>query len=319
MINSSLLKNNEIQVEPIELGESKFSSGRFNIMDIVFRRWSSLLQDTLYSKMDLIFDVTSENVEKMRFEKFLRSVSKQPIYIFETFNKIKGLLVIDNSFFLNFVLNTKVDNKLGGSSLDRMMKEHQKDLLALVKPMLDDFEKSWLNIAEVKLKLNRVTIYPHRAEVMLPYEYCFVGCLKFDVNDIKTKILLCLPFSGLEAVLSHNERKKLLAPESMEYYIPHIKQHFLDILEKADHSVVAELGKADLSEIKGNLEIGQVIPIQIKDDLVTIKINGTPVLQGETGESDGFYSVKVIRGIEDKKPSGINKKRKFNQIKWPNQ
>ena len=32
--------------------------------------------------------------------------------------------------------------------------------------LLDDFEKSWLNIANVNLNLNRVTIYPHRAEVI---------------------------------------------------------------------------------------------------------------------------------------------------------
>jgi len=199
------------------------------------------------------------------------------------------------------------------------MKEHQKDLLALVRPMVVDFEKSWLNIAEVKLNLNRVTIYPHRAEIMLPYEYCFVGRIKLCVKDLKSQILLCLPYSGLEPLLSPIERKKVLAPESIEYYFPHVKQHFLDILEKTDHLVVAELGKADLSDAKGKLEVGQVIPMQNKDDLVTIKINGTPVLQGSTGESDGNFSVQVVRGIEEKKPSSIQQKREFKEVTWPGQ
>ena len=34
--------------------------------------------------------------------------------------------------------------------------------------------------------LNRVTIYPHRAEVMLPYEYCFVTRVTLSVKDIKS-------------------------------------------------------------------------------------------------------------------------------------
>jgi len=38
-----------------------------------------------------------------------------------------------------------------------------------------------------------------------------------------------------------------------------------------------------------------------KENLATISINGTPSLQGYTGESDGHYSVQVTRRIEDKK------------------
>ena len=77
-------KKDEISVESIELGETHFLSGKFHLMDIVFRRWSNLLQNTFYSEMDLMVDVSSEKVEKMRFEDFFKYVSKQPIYIFET-------------------------------------------------------------------------------------------------------------------------------------------------------------------------------------------------------------------------------------------
>ena len=79
-----------------------------------------------------------------------------------------------------------------------------------------------------------------------------------------------MPYSGLEPVLSLLDRKRVLAPESLDYYSPHVKKHFKDILEKTEHSVVAEIGKADLSETNGNLEVGQVIPLQTKEGLVTI-------------------------------------------------
>ncbi len=314
-----MTKKDDISVESLELGETHFLSGKFHLMDIVFRRWSNLLQNTFYSEMDLMVDVLSENVEKMRFENFFSSLSKQPIYIFETLNKSKGLLVIDNSFFIQLVLNTKVEKKLGSASLDRLMNEHQSDLLSLIRPMMENFEESWLNIAEVNINLNRVTIYPHRAEVMLPYEYCFVTRVKLSVKDIQSDILLCLPYSGLEPVLSSLDRKKVLAPESLDYYSPHVKQHFLNILEKTEHSVVAEIGLADLSETEGELKVGQVIPLHSKDGLVTLKINGKPVLQGNTGESDGHYSVQVVRGIEDKKPSSIQQNREFKKVLWPSQ
>ena len=105
-----------------------------------------------------------------------------------------------------------------------------------------------------------------------------------------------MPYAALISLLSPLEKKKIIEPESMDNYFPHIKQHLVDLLGKTEYSVVAELGKADLSEAKGKLTKGQILPLQNKDGLVTIRINGTPVLQGSTGETAGHYSVQVIRG-----------------------
>ncbi len=313
-----MLHQTDIPVKPYELAEAQFNTGRFHIMDIVFRRWGALLQETLYAKMGMMLEVSTENVVQLRFEKFLDSVKKQPIYIFETLNHSRGLLLVDKSFF-DLALNGKAEPTEDSLSLIQMMKENQQKLLKLISTMIDDFEKSWLNIAAVELKLNRVTIYPSRANVMLPYEYCLVGRVQLSLNGIQTSIQLCLPYAALESVLRPFENKKLLEPESMVYYFPQVKEHFKDLLEKTEYSVVAELGKADLRAAKGKLEKGQVLPLLNKDALVTIQINGTPALKGSSGESSGHYSVQVIRGTEDKKPSAIQQKREFKQVSWPTQ
>jgi len=313
-----MLHQTDIPVKPYELAEAQFNTGRFHIMDIVFRRWAALLQETLYAKMGMMLEVSNENVVQLRFEKFLDSVKKQPIYIFETLNHSRGLLLVDKSFF-DLALNGKAEPTEDSLSLVQMMKENQQKLLKLISTMIDDFEKSWLNIAAVELKLNRVTIYPSRANVMLPYEYCLAGRVQLSLNGIQTSIQLCLPYAALESVLRPFENKKLLEPESMVYYFPQVKEHFKDLLEKTEYSVVAELGKADLRAAKGKLEKGQVLPLLNKDALVTIRINGTPTLKGSSGESSGHYSVQVIRGTEDKKPSAIQQKREFKQVAWPTQ
>ncbi|MEC8980235.1 MAG: FliM/FliN family flagellar motor switch protein [SAR324 cluster bacterium] len=313
-----MLHQTDIPVKPYELAEAQFNTGRFHIMDIVFRRWAALLQETLYAKMGMMLEVSNENVVQLRFEKFLDSVKKQPIYIFETLNHSRGLLLVDKSLF-DLALNGKAEQTEDSLSLVQMMKENQQKLLKLISTMIDDFEKSWLNIAAVELKLNRVTIYPSRANVMLPYEYCLAGRVQLSLNGIQTSIQLCLPYAALESVLRTYENKKLLEPESMVYYFPQVKEHFKDLLEKTEYSVVAELGKADLRAAKGKLEKGQVLPLLNKDALVTIRINGTPTLKGSSGESSGHYSVQVIRGTEDKKPSAIKQKREFKQVAWPTQ
>ena len=313
-----MLHQTDIPIKPFELAETQFNIGRFHIMDIVFRRWATLMQETLYAKMGMMIGVTAENVVRMRFENFLDSVEKQPIYIFETLNHSRGFLLVDKSFF-DLALNGRVDSNAEDLSLVKMMKKNQQKLLKLVVMLIDGFKKSWSNIAEIELKLNRVTIYPSRANIMLPYEYCFAGRVKLSLNDFQTNIQLCMPYAALVSVLRPLENKKIIEPETMAYYFPQAKEHFKDLLEKSEYSVVAELGKADLRETKGKLEKGQVLPLLNKDGLATIRINGTPALQGCTGESSGHYSVQVIRGTDEKKPSTIQQKREFKQLAWPTQ
>ena len=79
------------------------------------------------------------------------------------------------------------------------------------------------------------------------------------------------------------------------------------------------MGNSDLGETKGKLEVGQLLPLLGKENLGTIRINGTPALQGYTGESEGHYSIQVTRRIEDKKPSAIQEEMAFKQVTWPSQ
>ena len=348
-----MLHKTEIAYKPFELAETNYSTGRFHLMDVVVRRWSSLIQETLYERIGVMFDVSVQNVEKHRFEEFFSSISKQPIYIFETHNQSRGLFLVDNAFFNVYVLKnyseeialdpdkdyshgglvgglydtikneiTSAGSKMGGEKvlkrqpLVQLMREHQKSLLALVRPIINDFERSWLNIAPVELNLNRVTIYPYRAKVMLPYEYCLLFSIKLSSGEFNSNFSLCLPLTGIDPLLTPTEKNKLIEPESMEYYFPHVKKHFNDLLDNMEYSVVAELGSTDLSGIHGRIEEGQVLPLENRDGTVTIRINGSPVLKGTTGESDGNYSVRVIRGIDDKKPSSIQQNREFKQADW---
>jgi Flagellar motor switch protein len=151
---------------------------------------------------------------------------------------------------------------------------------------------------------------------MLPYEYCLLFRIKLSSGESNSHFSLCMPLTGIDPLQTPIEKKKLIEPESMEYYFPHVKKHFNDLLGNIEYSVVAELGSTDLSGVYGRLEEGQVLPLENRDGTVTIKINGSPVLKGTTGESDGSYSVRVIRGIDEKKPSSIQQNREFKEAAW---
>ena len=101
-----MLHKTDIAYKPLELAETKYSTGRFHLLDVVVRRWSSLVQENLYERIGVMFDVSVQNVEQNRFEEFFSSISEQPIYIFETQNQSKGLFLVDNAFFNVYVLKS---------------------------------------------------------------------------------------------------------------------------------------------------------------------------------------------------------------------
>jgi len=50
-----MLHRTDIPVKTFELAEVHLTTGRHQLMDVVFRRWASLLQDRLYAKKNLMF------------------------------------------------------------------------------------------------------------------------------------------------------------------------------------------------------------------------------------------------------------------------
>ena len=69
-----MLHKTEIKYKPFELAETKYSTGRFHLMDVVVRRWSSLIQETLYERIGVMFDVSVQNVQQNPFTRTRTSI-----------------------------------------------------------------------------------------------------------------------------------------------------------------------------------------------------------------------------------------------------
>ena len=92
-----------------------------------------------------------------------------------------------------------------GETLEELMKNHQKKILAMVRPFIRDFERSWTKIGEYPLELKRITTHPKRAQVMLPFERCLVFQVELVIGEKTTSLTLGIPFSELHTKLSDFE------------------------------------------------------------------------------------------------------------------
>ena len=164
-------------------------------MDLVARRWAILLEDTLYSELRMMSTTASRPVVWTRFEDLCDPAMERPIFIFETQQKGKALLLLESDFVRS--VTSSADSEDQGDPLEEVMKNHQKKILAMVRPFIKDFERSWTKIGEYPLELKRITTHPKRAQVMLPFERCLVFQVELHIGEMNTALILGIPFSEI--------------------------------------------------------------------------------------------------------------------------
>ncbi len=286
-------ESDNIEVEPYEIGEAEYETGRFAWMDIVSRRWASLLETTLYEQLGLLFDVQAQQVVWMRFGNLLQHVRTQPIYILEVNQTARGVLILDNAF----VQSTMAKHIPEGQDVDleQFMSQSHGTLQKLLESMGQDFEKSWTRINDFSLRFKRVTTSKHRARVLLPHERCLILRLTFQTADSgASEVILALPFTAMHKTLRRLESGKVLAPESVDSYYEGIEEQLQRLLTGAQHELVAEMGTVDLREAGGTLRPGQVLPLHNSGGKVLVRLNGRPALIAKMGQSQKHYAVQVL-------------------------
>ena len=272
----------QLEIETHSLVEAQLSSGRYRSLDLVARRWAILLEDTLYSELRMMSTTESRPVVWTRFEDLCDPAMERPIFIFETQQKGKALLLLESDFVRS--VTSSADSEDQGDPLEEVMKNHQKKILAMVRPFIKDFERSWTKIGEYPLELN-------------------------------TALTLVIPFSELHTSLSDFENCRVLPPESLDHYHENNEQELLQVLEESKHSVSAKLGTLKLGKGIAKLEEGEVLPIE-SDGQVTLEINGIPCFQGSLGSTGPKYSVQVQNKIQNQSRSPLSQDGEFKSIEW---
>ena len=303
-----------LEVEKHSLVEAQLSTGVYPWLDLVVRRWAMLLEDTLYYELRIMSATRGLPVVWKRFEDFLNHDKELPIFVFETAQKRKALLLLEVPF-LRFLTRRRDSKGEADPTLQDMLKNHQKRLLTMIRPFIRDFERSWEKIGEYPLKIKRITTHPKRAQVMLPYERCLVIQVELKMGEFKTRLTLGLPLSEFHSFLTDTESQRVLPPESLDHYHKDIEQKLFQILSSSSHSFSAQLGTIDLRDTGGKLVEGQVVSMN-SEGRDTLVVNGTHAFEGELGTSGGKYSVQVKSRLQKEKRSALNQAEDFKRVNW---
>ena len=128
----------QLEIEEHSLVEAHLSTGRYRWLDLIVRLWAILLEDTLYSELRMVSHTEGKTVVWTRFVDLCDPFSEQPIFIFETRQQGKALLLLETPFVRYITQQNNADSQ-PEAPLEEVMKNHQKKMLAMVRPFIRDF------------------------------------------------------------------------------------------------------------------------------------------------------------------------------------
>jgi flagellar motor switch protein FliM len=310
------------EIEDFSFAEAEINVGRFRWLDVVMRRWANQLESTLFDHLHSVFEIEAVTVIWTRFNDVLKMLGDQPMYIFESDQKGKGLLILDNTI-AQACINRDPDALENTDPLDvtELNSEKQKLLFDIVSQIVTDLEGCWLNIGELPLHLKRITTHPMRAKVMLPFERCVLGTVRFRSEGFESYLIICIPYSVVHPILSKLDDRKVLPPESMDHFLEDVENYLQQLLLDTRYEVKAELGTVELGDRGGVLlKVGQVLPISVPyAGKAIVKINDLPMMIGEAGNSNGKFSVQVTDDFDTLRQTTQSTQKSFQNLHWGNQ
>lgn len=303
-------------VEPYSFHDAeRIRYGRFPIMDTVLYRWARKIEETLFDKFRAELYAGASVVEEMKFSSFFASLKRpRPIYTF-TMDPFQGegLFVLDNRF-ASLCLGGPAKAAPAGT---RLGPHNHRQLQAVVQAMMDDFDRCWADVLQVKTHLKKLTTYLFRARILNAHEPCFVAQIHLSGGQISSRLTWCFPRVMLESALARLSEPNIV-PSLFPDRIPLPKGDPGQLIDQVPYTVGVTLGKVKIRIGGHELRVGNVLPVEseVGADAV-VDVNGRPLLVGTVGEVEGRYAVRLTGSYAERLRQYRTEPGPFREIQWP--
>lgn len=301
-----------MQIESYRFNDAeRLRFGKFPALDTVIYRWARGIEEGVYRDLGLQAYVGASVVEEMRFGEFFASLKRpRPIYTL-ALDPLPGLglLVLDNRFTRACLHGS------GGRQL-RLTPDNQARLQRIVQGLLGSFDAAWGGVHEVHTQLRKVTTFLFRARLYNAYEPCLVAQLHLSGERLSARLMLCLPRFMLAPVLKRIRQTPVIP--SLDPHGPARTASAELMLGDLRYEVGASLGSITATLHPDEFRVGSVFPIAAHaGGAVVLDVNGTPLLLGEAGESNGRFAVRVTGAYRPAAREEHAEPAAFQRISWP--
>ncbi len=277
--------------------QEKVMRGRMPALDMIHERFARFSQSYLESLLGRIIQVDINSTEMMKYGKFINSLPVPTSLSIFSMNPLQGsaVMVIESR-----IVFTAIDILFGGDGKKKVKIEgreftsiEQRIIKKMAVALLKDLEKAWSSLYRISAKLIKTEINPQFAGIVPLSVTVLVSSFEVELDEIKGNILLAVPYSLVEPVVS-----KLNAGfqgDQLDLNDSRWPSILKESLKEVRLEVGVELGVSGLTlgELL-NLRVGSVLPLnKHTTDELEIKVAGSTKFKGYPGLLRGNKAVQV--------------------------
>ena len=286
-------------VRPYNLAtQERIVRGRMPTLEIINERFARLLRIGLFNFLRRSAEVSVGTVRVSKYSEFIRNLVVPTNLNLAHMKPLRGtsLFVLDPG--LVFLL---VDNLFGGDGRFHTRVEgrdftqtEQRIIQRILEIIFETYEKSWEPVYPVKFEYIRSEMNTQFANIATPNEVVVSTTFTIELGPVSGEMHLCMPYSMIEPI--RDILTSSLQGETLE-----VDKRWVRLMTQqiqiAEVEIVADIGttKVTLGDIL-NMKEGDIIPLSIPD-IISAKVDGTPVMECKYGVFNGQYALRVEKLI----------------------
>lgn len=269
---------------------------RMPALNIVNERFVGLLRASLPIVSRSVVDVNLSAMESVKYGDFSRSIPLPASLNIFQMEPLRGylLLVLEGSLVFSFV-----ESLFGGTGVGHVKLEGRqftsietKIVEKVVKIILNDLQKAWSEIHEVKAVFTRSEMDPQFVGIVTPEDVVVVNKFTIDLEHGSGSLTICVPYSSLEPI--RDELKTTQRGERLETdykWRKYLENKIREISLKLNCNIgTAKINSKELMQLK----VDDVILLDQKiGKPIVVNIEGLPKFEGYPGSCNNKKAVKI--------------------------
>jgi len=269
---------------------------RMPTLDMINERFVGALRTDLSAATRSVVDVNISSTESVKFGEFCRSLPlPTSLNIFKIEPLIGfSLLVLEGPLVFSFV-----DTFFGGKSVSPVKLEGRsftsietKIIEKVVKIVLNDFQRAWLDVYAIKTAFIRSEIDPQFATIATPNDSIIVIRVMVDLENASGSMTICIPHSMIEPIkdrLRMRFRGEKL--EVDERWKRHIERKIKELTLNLSSTLgVTRLTGRELLDMKVNDVV--LLDQKIQNPII-VSIEGNPKFMAYPGSYNKRKAVRI--------------------------
>lgn len=275
----------------------RFSKDQIRSLTRIHENFARLITNFFSAQLRTFVQITVASVDQIPYEEFIRSIPKMTILnVFEV-PPLDGRIVMEVNPNVAYAM---LDRVLGGrgtsfNKVDSLTEIETKIMSNLFERGFENLQEAWATLQDIDPILTEFEVNPQFLQMVSPNETVIVISLNTQIGEASGMINICLPHVVLEPIIS-----KLSVHHWMQTAAKDRLPEETIMIEKrvktADVSVVAEIGKADISiQDFLHLDVGDVIDLNVHlEQSLIVNVGGIPKFAAQPGKVGKKMAVQIL-------------------------